>query len=350
MSNFKIPLALRDGKIVCISDIGYNERGLRCGCICPLCKTHLIARMGEVYRHHFSHTGNACDKDKAYQLSIYMLIKELIDKRQEIMLPDLYLKYKDTCFELTRENIHKHTKLTKEEKEVVGYEHIERVVKQTKIAIDKIDVSFTENKLISALEVYSNNKCFAIKVVFPDAICKIYNPSRHKDMSTLEIDCKDSNFAFTDRKSIEKLIIDDVCKKAWIYNTKVETVYERVIANNKLYIQKFETERKRMLEESKVYNQHTYGKALYNPINQKSDTPIEANKYKQGYAEVFSNFNPESEDQIRDSFDQRWLYCTECKNIKTAAEMQQYGGKGSINKGICSECDKKTRAENNICL
>lgn len=38
------------------------------------------------------------------------------------------------------------------------------------------------------------------------------------------------------------------------------------------------------------------------------------------------------------SFDWRWLKCTSCEKVFRADQMASYGGRGSINKGICREC------------
>lgn len=45
-----------NGRIVAVADV---ERGLACGCVCPGCRHPVIARKGDVLRHHFSHTASA---------------------------------------------------------------------------------------------------------------------------------------------------------------------------------------------------------------------------------------------------------------------------------------------------
>ncbi len=48
----RIPYAERDGRLVHVSSV---ERGLGCGCVCPVCKDPVLARKGDVMRHHFAH-------------------------------------------------------------------------------------------------------------------------------------------------------------------------------------------------------------------------------------------------------------------------------------------------------
>ena len=48
----KIPFAERRGQLVHVSTV---PRGLKCGCVCPVCKETVVARKGEVMSHHFAH-------------------------------------------------------------------------------------------------------------------------------------------------------------------------------------------------------------------------------------------------------------------------------------------------------
>ena len=54
-----IPFGEKDGELVRVSMV---ERGLKCACICPLCKVSLVARKGSRKTHHFAHqAGSSCD-------------------------------------------------------------------------------------------------------------------------------------------------------------------------------------------------------------------------------------------------------------------------------------------------
>lgn len=58
------------------------------------------------------------------------------------------------------------------------------------------------------------------------------------------------------------------------------------------------------------------------------------NIYEEGLKEVVSNNSFSNEDIVKDSFDKRWLICTECGQIKREDEMAIYSGKT----GTCREC------------
>ncbi len=46
----------------------------------------------------------------------------------------------------------------------------------------------------------------------------------------------------------------------------------------------------------------------------------------------------DGDEPIYDRFNWRWLKCTKCEKLFRADQMASYGGRGSINKGVCREC------------
>lgn len=76
----------RDGKLISINEA---KRGLACNCICPACKSVLIARKGDVRIPHFAHyKNNSCET--GFQTSIHLLAKELINEKKMIKIPPVY--------------------------------------------------------------------------------------------------------------------------------------------------------------------------------------------------------------------------------------------------------------------
>jgi hypothetical protein len=61
MRNLKIPVALRDGKLVGPEDCSLSGRA--CGAICVDCKEPLLKRTRRGARAHFSHLSNGCSKE-----------------------------------------------------------------------------------------------------------------------------------------------------------------------------------------------------------------------------------------------------------------------------------------------
>src|SRR5699024_4826446 len=87
MNLLKNPFGLRNGKIVMIADLKESERGERCGCVCPYCKAHFVARLGEVRQPHFAHNGKPCDEVVAVMTAAYTLLREAIEESGSFTYP-----------------------------------------------------------------------------------------------------------------------------------------------------------------------------------------------------------------------------------------------------------------------
>lgn len=95
-----VPFGLNsaDGTLVDVADV---PRGAKCGCICPSCKTPLIARQGEDKGWHFAHasrhvyenTQNECEF--SFYVSVRLMARQIIGSELEIGLPE----YKDCISE-----------------------------------------------------------------------------------------------------------------------------------------------------------------------------------------------------------------------------------------------------------
>lgn len=93
MLNNLIPFGLetRTGELVDVSDV---PSGKGCGCICPSCKTQLIARKGDINDWHFAHlsrgkessTDDVCDF--SFFVSVRMMARQMIEHELQILLPE----------------------------------------------------------------------------------------------------------------------------------------------------------------------------------------------------------------------------------------------------------------------
>lgn len=96
-----IPFGLRekDGVFVDVFDV---SRGKRCGCICPSCKTSLIARQGDIKEWHFAHathstyarTEKVCEF--SFYVSVRMMARQVISEKLELVLP----RYEDAISDI----------------------------------------------------------------------------------------------------------------------------------------------------------------------------------------------------------------------------------------------------------
>ncbi len=73
------------GRLVSIADA---NRGAADGLICPGCRAPLVARKGQVLRHHFAHASDtACEG--AYETMLHLLGKQIIAEVRHVKLPDV---------------------------------------------------------------------------------------------------------------------------------------------------------------------------------------------------------------------------------------------------------------------
>lgn len=82
---------LKNGELVHIDKV---ENGIQCNCVCPNCKSKLIAKNGgNVLVHHFAHLNNA-DCHGYGETIIHKLAKKIIGERMYIDLPQYNFKNK----------------------------------------------------------------------------------------------------------------------------------------------------------------------------------------------------------------------------------------------------------------
>ena len=82
-------IATETGELLSVDNAA---RGRACSCICPSCGTKLLARKGEIKKHHFAHEIN---KECLYgaEISIYHAFYELLRKARQFFLPDAILSF-----------------------------------------------------------------------------------------------------------------------------------------------------------------------------------------------------------------------------------------------------------------
>lgn len=75
-------------------DVASVPRGRNCNCICPSCKTPLVARQGQVKEWHFAHqsrgvhaeTRNECDY--SFEMSVRLMLRQLSSKGLRFKTPE----------------------------------------------------------------------------------------------------------------------------------------------------------------------------------------------------------------------------------------------------------------------
>ena len=125
----KIPLGVdkQTGNIVLIDDLSENQRGLKCNCVCPECKTDLVAKMGQVTAHHFAH--HKGDETKSCQeTALHLLGKYVLSKLNRISLCSYKLGCKGKWDILGRHYNSKEISLFESKKALIKSSEIEKTI------------------------------------------------------------------------------------------------------------------------------------------------------------------------------------------------------------------------------
>lgn len=243
----KLPFGLKNGRIIHISEVTEDERGLKCNCICPKCKQRLIARLGDKRIRHFAHNNEQCRY--ALETSLHIFAKEVLESSLKMYIPRLSIEYRNN-----------YTKLEDFDKEDMyysnEYELKEKVIlKKREIFFDRVELEKRIDNIIPDVVLYKNGQPLIIEI----AVTHFINDDKRnkiikQGISTIEINLQRIKFDYHnfDREEVANLIINDVQYKQWIYNRKVEEEKKKIIEENKLFLEEEsrirEKEEKRRME------------------------------------------------------------------------------------------------------
>jgi hypothetical protein len=382
---FRNPFGVRDNRIILISDLSLDERGLRCKCKCPACDGDFIARMGDIKVHHFAHHKDACDEVLAYVNGLYKFIWQILNDGAELYVPPIIVEFRWLRGEILAEGtVASHAQIVSEERlrdeRLFNYRSF-KVSEGRFVAFDSVKLLSDKKGYANAIEAECKGSKMAIKLVFPSTVCKdARTPTRHEDMATLALNLGDDADTIQVLNSIalQEHITSERADKFWVYNPKVIKAYPAAISASKEAYQHYlerkkqlETEKElltkkreeeralkakslkealaRRLEEKKILVQKReeeivlYAKMSAEAKARKEAMKLEerANKTAAGYEEVKGKFTQQT-SQILDSFGRRWFKCKYCSEIKGETEITMHGPLDSaINHNICFVCMRK---------
>jgi len=79
----KVPFGERVGVLYRPSEVA---GGLACGCRCPGCGGHLLAKKGQTQRWHFAHYGGGGD-EHCYETAVHKMAKQVLLIARQVELP-----------------------------------------------------------------------------------------------------------------------------------------------------------------------------------------------------------------------------------------------------------------------
>jgi len=190
-SNILFAFGLREGKVVHISKV---KSGLSCDCFCPSCGAQLIARKGNVRRHHFAHEVEECAHGA--ETALHMAGKDILEKNKYIKLPPVRVVHPN--------NPKKH-RVIYDEKKIFA----EKVIVEKKFGEIVPDVLFYYNNVPLIIEI----------VVAHDVNSEKLSKIQKMGISALKIDLSKIKRSF-DYEALTHNIIEQTHHKTWLYNVK----------------------------------------------------------------------------------------------------------------------------------
>lgn len=194
MINIKNPFGLRNNNIITVYDLNPDtERGLRCNCVCPLCRGEFEAKMGDVREWHFAHSGEPCDRTKQFVNSVFLLTQQILLDEKQMNYPG----YKQNGHHVFDSGI---------------------------IGINNLEIMYRADGMAEAI-VLNGNK-LALRIALDIDYCVGGVVHEVEDMSTLLIDL--TSISGLDTEGFRKRICKTLNNKTWIYCKRAaKTNYSR---------------------------------------------------------------------------------------------------------------------------
>lgn len=187
MKELKNPFALKDNRIITINDLDESDRGLRAGCICPVCKGEFEAKMGDVREHHFAHTGTPCDRTLQYVNSVYMLVEQCLKDEKSFTYPGFIEK---------------------------GCSVFDGGI----LKVSDVEIRYKPNGMACGIVI--NKKALALRLNLKMEYCVGEVKTPLEGLSTILIDLQVVDGLNT--SEITALVCHDTKGKSWIYSTRAE--------------------------------------------------------------------------------------------------------------------------------
>lgn len=211
MNELKNPFALKNERIISINDLDESDRGLKCGCICPVCKGKFEAKMGDVREHHFAHTGTPCDRALQYLNSVYMLVEQCLREVKVFSFPGH----------------------TEEGYSIFGGGTFE---------VKNAEVQYKPNGMACGIVINENDIALRLNLKMEYCVGEVKTP--FEGLSTILVDLQDIDVMTS--AEIASLVCHDIKCKSWIYSKRAEKERAKIVIDDKTDSQSALSQKKHM--------------------------------------------------------------------------------------------------------
>jgi len=194
----KLTFGLKDGKLVEIDEV---ERGLACSCICPYCKSKLIARKGKKKVNHFAHYKNPECK-YGQETALHIAAKDIFLKYKKIKLPAYF-------------------------KEIPGF-GTQKIKDAQEIVFDNAILEEGIGSIIPDIILKIKTHPLLVEI----AVTHFIDDEKKKkiknlNLSTIEINLKDIDKKYFNYDELKKVLIDETERKEWIFYAKENSLINK---------------------------------------------------------------------------------------------------------------------------
>lgn len=192
---YGIPFGIhkKTGQILDITEV---ERGTDCGCICPGCKTELVAKQGEVNLWHFSHSTALLGDCDGLMQAIRAKIIEILNEQCQLAVPHVLEGYEGGTVTLDK---------VEESQRMFG------ATADLVVTIDKLrvgvflDLDRTLASRLSFEQLHPSEPVAALRIDVPDLEFELGRVQRGERHCTYS-------------ECIEELITGDAASREWLYH------------------------------------------------------------------------------------------------------------------------------------
>lgn len=187
-------LAERNNKIIHIDEIAPAENGLKCNCLCPICKEPLKANtLGKIKRKHFSHNINS-NCINHLETVIHKFAKQILEDNKRIVIPKL--TYNNEI-------------LVKEQNIDFEIVELEKYLSEYSFKPDIIGTTLYHGKRSNLIiEIAVTHKIDNVKL----------QKIKASNISTIEIYLNPREMLDKNLNEIKEIIINNTTNKSWIFN------------------------------------------------------------------------------------------------------------------------------------
>ncbi|GAC14711.1 competence protein CoiA family protein [Aliiglaciecola lipolytica] len=210
-----IPFGLytKTGELI---DVGNVSQGSKCNCICPSCKTPLVARQGEHKEWHFAHSPRKEQKktekpcEFSFAVSIRLMIKQLSEQGLVFLLPAFTGKHTEFDAPSGR-----------------SFEVTYPIANETQVTLQYIEVETKyENSVVDILAKIGSFE-LVIYITYKDRVVpdSLYRPT-NSNCGVVELDARFLAKEFQEvptgqyTKALQSYLSENYLGKKWIYHPR----------------------------------------------------------------------------------------------------------------------------------